>query len=65
MNGKILSRLGVFFIGVPAIIALIFLSQFNHLAIHIVVTIISFLASTELFHIFSTLRKIQSFFLQL
>ena len=63
MNGKILSRLGVFFIGVPAIIALIFLSQFNHLAIHIVVTIISFLASTELFHIFSLNFNLKNKFL--
>ena len=53
MSGKVLPRLCVFFIGVPLILGLVMLPQYNHLAILLLITAISFIAATELFHIFS------------
>lgn len=50
---KVVSRLCSFFIGIPLVIGLIFFEQFNHIAIHITITVISFIAAAELFHIFA------------
>lgn len=59
MNRKVISRLCIFFIGVPAIIALIMLNQFNHLALHAVITVAAILATSEFYHILSQNFKLQ------
>ena len=60
MNRKVVSRLGIFFIGVPLIIMLILLNQMNHLAIHIVVTAVSVVAACEFYHILDHNFKLQN-----
>ncbi|WP_296668289.1 MULTISPECIES: phosphatidate cytidylyltransferase [unclassified Treponema] len=60
MNRKVVSRLGIFFIGVPLIIMLILLNQMNHLAIHIVVTAVSVVAACEFYHILGHNFKLQN-----
>ncbi|MGI5057903.1 phosphatidate cytidylyltransferase [Treponema pectinovorum] len=59
MNSKVISRLCIFFIGIPVIIALIVLNQFNHLALHAVITMAAILASSEFYHILSHNFKLQ------
>ncbi|WP_303918538.1 phosphatidate cytidylyltransferase [Treponema berlinense] len=60
MNRKVVSRLGVFFIGVPLIIVLIMLNQLNHLAIHAVVTVVSVIAAWEFYNILSNNFTLQN-----
>lgn len=62
MNGKVISRLCIFFIGVPLVIALILLKQMNHLALHFVVTAVSVIAAEEFYHILSHSFKLQNKF---
>ncbi len=60
MNSKVISRLGIFFIGVPLVIALVMLNQYNHLAIHVVVTAVSVIAATEFYSILAHNFKLQN-----
>ncbi len=60
MSSKVISRLGIFFIGVPLVIALVMLNQYNHLAIHVVVTAVSVVAATEFYHLLSHNFKLQN-----
>lgn len=60
MNRKVVSRLGVFFIGVPLVIVLIMLNQLNHLAIHAVVTVVSVIAAWEFYNILSNNFTLQN-----
>lgn len=60
MNRKVISRLGVFFIGVPLVIVLIMLKQINHLAIHAVVTAVSVIAAWEFYNLLSTKFTLQN-----
>ena len=60
MSSKVISRLGIFFIGVPLVIALVMLNQYNHLAIHVVVTAVSVIAATEFYHLLSHNFKLQN-----
>ena len=56
---KVISRLLIFFIGIPLVIGLVFLKAYNHIALHIVICIVSFLATFELYDIFSMKFKLQ------
>lgn len=49
---KVISRLGIFFIGIPLILCLVFLNYFNHLPLHIFLVLSSFLVCNELYDIF-------------
>lgn len=49
---KIVSRLLIFFIGIPLVICLVFLKAYNHLALHVVLCAVSVVASNELYEIF-------------
>ena len=60
MNSKVLSRLCIFFFGFPLVIALILLKQYNHIVLHTVIAPASFLASAELYNIFSHNFKLQN-----
>ncbi|WP_178841551.1 CDP-archaeol synthase [uncultured Treponema sp.] len=62
MNRKVVSRLGVFFIGVPLVIVLIMLNQLNHLAIHAVVSVVSVIAAWEFYNILSNNFTLQNKF---
>ncbi len=50
---KVFQRLLVFFIGLPIVIGLVFFDQFHHLALHILILGVTFLASGELFNLLS------------
>lgn len=50
---KILSRLLVFFIGLPLVIGIVFFNFMNHLPLHILIITISYFAATELYNIFA------------
>ncbi|MDR0599609.1 MAG: phosphatidate cytidylyltransferase [Treponema sp.] len=59
--GKVARRLGVFFIGIPAVAALIvFLPHHNHLALNLLVTVLSSLGAVE----FAGMLKIKGFFVR-
>ena len=47
---KVAQRLLVFFIGVPAVIAIVSLSQFNYIALNIIVTVASAFAANEFYN---------------
>jgi phosphatidate cytidylyltransferase len=50
---KIIQRLLIFFVGIPLIIGLVCLKQYNHVALHIVLVLVSLCASDELYMILS------------
>ena len=50
---KVVSRLLVFFIGIPLILAIVYLPYCNHLALHILVCLVSVIASCELYDMLS------------
>ena len=52
MSSKVISRLMVFFVGIPAVICLVWFNQMNHLALHVVVTLLAIGAADELFNMF-------------
>ncbi len=49
---KVLSRLLIFFIGIPLSLFLALLPAYNHLAMHLVITVVSVLGAMELYSIF-------------
>lgn len=55
---KIISRLLIFFVGIPVIIGLVYIRAYNHLALHIALCFASFLAADELYSIFSARMKL-------
>ena len=50
---KLAQRLLVFFIGLPLIIAVIWLKDFHHIVLHVVIFLASLLAANELYHLFA------------
>ena len=57
---KLASRLLVFFIGVPLILAIVIAPFFNHLPLHVLICLIAGLAANELYDIFSLKFKLPS-----
>lgn len=57
MNKKLISRLVVFIVGVPAILFLIWLPFFDHIALHVLMTAVTALGAIELHKIFSVKVK--------
>ncbi|MCI7035626.1 MAG: phosphatidate cytidylyltransferase [Spirochaetia bacterium] len=55
---KFLSRLLVFFIGIPIVIGIVILPYFNHLPLHLFFILVSFFASNELYDIFKVNSKL-------
>ncbi|MBE6353909.1 MAG: hypothetical protein E7061_04150 [Treponema sp.] len=55
---KVISRLGIFFIGIPLVLCLVFLNYFNHLPLHIFLILSSLLVCNELYNIFSYKTKL-------
>ncbi len=55
---KLLSRLLVFFIGIPIVIGLVFFKAYNHLLLHIAICATSVIASIEVYNIFSNKIKL-------
>lgn len=50
---KLLSRLGIFFIGLPALLTVALLPYANHLALHILIMAVSIVAANEAYNMFS------------
>jgi len=50
---KVLSRLLVFFVGVPLVLGFVWLPYYNHLVLHLIICAASVIASCELHNIFS------------
>lgn len=59
MNKKVISRLCIFFIGVPVVIGITMLKDFNHIAIHALVALMAVLAASEFYHILGSSFKLQ------
>ena len=55
---KVASRLLIFFIGIPIVIAFIVAPFCNHILLHILVCLISALGASELYDIFSAKYKL-------
>lgn len=55
---KVISRLLIFFIGVPAVIAVIFMPFFNHALLHLLICIVSAAAASELHDLYSLKNKL-------
>ena len=63
---KLIQRLLIFFIGIPAVLAIVLLSQYNHLLMHIVLLAVEVIALNELYGILKTKGNLQpKFFLML
>lgn len=56
---KLVQRLLIFFIGIPAVLAVVLLSQYNHLLMHIVLLAVEVIAMNELFDILKTKGSLQ------
>ena len=59
MNNKIVQRLLIFFIGLPAIIGLVYFNQLNHAALHVIIVFMSFMGANELYTLLSKKFKLQ------
>lgn len=55
---KVVSRLLIFFIGIPVIIGLVCIKAYNHLALHLAICIASGIAANELYTIFAAKIKL-------
>ena len=55
---KVISRLLVFFVGIPVVCAIIFADVMNHLPMHLLLTALSILGSAELYEMFSKKGKL-------
>lgn len=55
---KLVSRLLVFFVGIPVIIGLVFCKAYNHLLLHIAICATSVISSIEVYNIFSNRIKL-------
>lgn len=58
MNRKIIERLGIFIIGLPLILAIVFIQSHNHLALHILICLVCGISANEAYNIFSTKIKL-------
>ncbi len=56
---KIAQRLLIFFVGIPLVIGLVCLDKYNHLALHIVLVLVSLCASDELYTILAHAFAVQ------
>jgi hypothetical protein len=56
---KLIQRLLIFFIGIPAVLAIVLLSQYNHLLMHIVLLAVEVIALNELYGILKTKGSLQ------
>ncbi len=50
---KTVQRLLTFFIGIPVVVGIVFLSYFNHLIFNIVICVVSVIATSEMYNMFS------------
>ncbi len=50
---KIAQRLTVFFIGIPAVVLIVLFNAYNHLLLHIIITLVSGIAVSEIYHLVS------------
>jgi len=57
---KIVTRLLVFFIGIPLVLLLVHFSHFNFILLHITILVLSIIATNELHKIFQTKYPLQS-----
>ncbi len=57
---NVISRLLVFFIGIPIVMGIIYLPYFNHVAFHIMLLLITAGAASELHHMLSLKHKVHS-----
>lgn len=57
---NVISRLLVFFIGIPVVLGIIWLPYFNHIAFHIMLFTLTIGASSELHHMLSLKHKVHS-----
>ena len=48
---KVISRLLIFFVGIPLVLALVFFNKYNHLLLQLVIIAVSILASLEMYNI--------------
>ena len=55
---KVISRLLVFFVGIPVVCAIIFADVMNHLPMHLLLTSLSILGAAELYEMFSKKGKL-------
>ncbi len=44
-------RLLIFFIGIPTVVAIVLYNPYNHLLLHLVITFVTFIAVTEIYHL--------------
>ena len=56
---KLIQRLLIFFIGIPAVLAIVLLSQYNHLLMHIMLLAVEVIALNELYGILKTKGSLQ------
>lgn len=57
---QLVSRLLIFFIGVPLVLLIVFLPHYNHIALHICLCTVSCFAASELYDIFSVRTTLYS-----
>ena len=60
MNRKIISRLGVFIIGIPLVLAVVFLQSYNHIALHCLICIVCGISASEAYDIFAKKTQLYS-----
>ncbi|MCR5761880.1 MAG: phosphatidate cytidylyltransferase [Treponema sp.] len=58
MNRKIIARLGIFFIGLPLVLTIVFIQKYNHLMLHFLICIVCGISANEAYNIFSTKTKL-------
>lgn len=64
MMSKLVQRLFVFFIGVPLVLSLVFLDGYNHVALHLVMIIVTIIATLEMYNLLAVHNSLQpKFFL--
>ena len=59
MKAKIISRLLIFFVGLPVVIGLVYFKQFHHLPLHLLIIFMSCMGANELYNLLSTKYKLQ------
>ncbi len=56
---KLVQRLLVFFIGVPLVLSMVFLNQYNHLILHAAMIIVTLIAALEMYSMLSVSNSMQ------
>ncbi len=54
MNRKLIARLGIFIVGLPLILSIVFIKFHNHLALHALICLVCCMSANEAYNIFST-----------